>query len=631
MSEPSNALTSEPVPATNNQQEQNQGFWSNIFSQVPRMLLMYFLANSAMNMFFKPSVTPTTTVPDAAHPTTNEIGNLHAAWKLGSYMDVYFYADSNPTFSSFDDDSKLIYKQSKVKFGDFNDVREATVTIPCTPEIQNNGSLYGHFYLTRPGKSPSFYSKEASESTIYHRKLLTRYMPKKKVIRKKNLINDENEGKDVEEDVEIPNQIVSYWWPNVTMNIVALDSMINLKSLPPKIIQQIRLDETGTQYFPIFYTNDFWMLTENLMLINSTVQELNMTITFEPLSMWKFQLYTQFEESFRMQTEMMGVDKSETEQIKRMFLDTNPILLGITVLVSVLHSVFDFLAFKNDIKFWKDKKDMEGLSFRAIILNVIFQTIIFLYLLDNDTSYMVLFSTGAGLLIEFWKINKTVIIKQKATFPYLDFIDRYKPSKLTAKTQKYDQMAFNYLSYAFFPLMVLYTIYSVMYETHKSWYSFVLGTLVGFVYTFGFISMTPQLFINYKLKSVANMPWKTFMYKALNTFIDDLFAFVIKMPWLHRLACLRDDIVFFVYLYQRWIYPEDKRRRNEFGQVGEEIGEDNDDESESEGDEPVPKAIKEATESNSKLVHRKAQKESTTTTTTTDKEQNKLPNSKKTK
>ena len=58
------------------------------------------------------------------------------------------------------------------------------------------------------------------------------------------------------------------------------------------------------------------------------------------------------------------------------------------------------------------------------------------------------------------------------------------------------------------------------------------------------------------------------MYKSLNTFVDDLFAFVIKMPWLHRLACLRDDVIFFVYLYQRWIYPEDKRRRNEFGQVG---------------------------------------------------------------
>ncbi|KAJ7383976.1 Cleft lip and palate transmembrane protein 1 like protein [Desmophyllum pertusum] len=34
--------------------------------------------------------------------------------------------------------------------------------------------------------------------------------------------------------------------------------------------------------------------------------------------------------------------------------------------------------------------------------------------------------------------------------------------------------------------------------------------------------MTPQLFINYKMKSVAHLPWRMMTYKALNTFIDDL-------------------------------------------------------------------------------------------------------------
>jgi hypothetical protein len=83
--------------------------------------------------------------------------------------------------------------------------------------------------------------------------------------------------------------------------------------------------------------------------------------------------------------------------------------------------------------------------------------------------------------------------------------------------------------------------------------------------------MTPQLFINYKLKSVAHLPWKVFVYKALNTFIDDLFAFVIKMPWLHRLACFRDDALFLIFLYQYFAYPVDYKRINEFGQsfVGE--------------------------------------------------------------
>ena len=47
--------------------------------------------------------------------------------------------------------------------------------------------------------------------------------------------------------------------------------------------------------------------------------------------------------------------------------------------------------------------------------------------------------------------------------------------------------------------------------------------------------------------------------------MDDCFAFVIKMPTLHRLSVFRDDLVFAIYVYQRWVYKVDKRRANEFG------------------------------------------------------------------
>jgi hypothetical protein len=83
---------------------------------------------------------------------------------------------------------------------------------------------------------------------------------------------------------------------------------------------------------------------------------------------------------------------------------------------------------------------------------------------------------------------------------------------------------------------------------------------------FGFVMMTPQLFINYKLGSVAHLNWRTMTYKSINTFIDDLFAFVIKMPIMHRLACLRDDVIFFIFCYQRYKYKTDYSRVNEFGQ-----------------------------------------------------------------
>ena len=43
-----------------------------------------------------------------------------------------------------------------------------------------------------------------------------------------------------------------------------------------------------------------------------------------------------------------------------------------------------------------------------------------------------------------------------------------------------------------------------------------------------------------------------FLVQAFNTFIDDVFAFIIVMPTAHRIACFRDDVVFVIYLYQRW-------------------------------------------------------------------------------
>ena len=46
-------------------------------------------------------------------------------------------------------------------------------------------------------------------------------------------------------------------------------------------------------------------------------------------------------------------------------------------------------------------------------------------------------------------------------------------------------MAFKYLSRALVPLLLGYAVYSLVYEEHKGWYSFVVGMLAGSVYTFG--------------------------------------------------------------------------------------------------------------------------------------------------
>lgn len=188
---------------------------------------------------------------------------------------------------------------------------------------------------------------------------------------------------------------------------------------------------------------------------------------------------------------------------------------------------------------------------------------------------MILASQGMGILLEFWKITKMVNVRIRpnpdSIIPYrIAFEDKHKLSETEEKTKEYDAVAFKYLYAVAVPLLIAYATYSLIYETHKSWYSFIIATLVGSVYAYGFLMMVPSLYINYRLKSVAHMPARAMTYKFLNTFIDDLFAFTIKMPMLHRIATLRDDVIFFVYLYQSYKYKVDYKRVNEFGQGGDD-------------------------------------------------------------
>ena len=59
------------------------------------------------------------------------------------------------------------------------------------------------------------------------------------------------------------------------------------------------------------------------------------------------------------------------------------------MVISISHTVFEMLAFKNDIQFWKTKDNLKGLSIRAVLFNCFCQLIVLLYICDNDTNTMV--------------------------------------------------------------------------------------------------------------------------------------------------------------------------------------------------------------------------------------------------
>ena len=342
------------------------------------------------------------------------------------------------------------------------------------------------------------------------------------------------------------------------LSILTQDVALPRKEIPGEIYPLIRLKEPEKKtYLPLLFVNELSQRIEHLVVVNKTDTVTDITLVYTPISWGKMRIFLQFSAALKSMTGL-GFSDKDIDEVKGIFADTNITLLFVTFVVSTFHLLFDVLAFKNDISFWSGRTNLTGLSTRTLVWRAFSQTIIFLYLLEENTSLLVLVPSGISVVIEFWKVTKAFGFDFTRGF-YRKFEDSSQNS--TEKvTESIDTEAMKYLSYVLYPLLIGGAAYSLLYTPHKSWYSWTINSMVNGVYAFGFLFMLPQLFVNYRLKSVAHLPMRAFMYKAFNTFIDDLFAFIITMPTAHRVACFRDDVVFIIYMYQRWLYPIDQTR-----------------------------------------------------------------------
>lgn len=165
---------------------------------------------------------------------------------------------------------------------------------------------------------------------------------------------------------------------------------------------------------------------------------------------------------------------------------------------------------------------------RSVFFNIFQSLIVLLYVFDNETNTMVRISVCVGILIELWKVPKILnfevgrLIRLStidklssssfrsacptkhglASFPNTNIsISSLTPKRPRPTTIEYVhlptipdspvrflprlQMAFKYLSWILFPLVLGYACYLLMYHEQKSWYSFCLSTVYGFLLTFG--------------------------------------------------------------------------------------------------------------------------------------------------
>lgn len=510
------------APAAQAEQSWQDRIWS-----VGKQIAFFIAIQFAIRQFMGGAKQTPTPAPESAPVAEVDWSrtpqNVYPLWQDNQTLDISLYISPSvamPSFASMKKESLIVNEKNFSMKGDTRDIHK-TFSVPAS--VQDNGTLWAHLFVGQQGAALDPAVASYNPAQAYRMSWpLTEYLGQKRIRKTRNLL-EAREDDEVEEPEPQGPKIASYYHPNFTLAFIPGIGAASYVNLHPAIKQFYVLETTGKRdasgkngwYYPVIYPNTFFQLKKDMYELNTTIpiDELPINIHISTMASWQFQLMAAMDSGMKDtarkaalgETTPGGGDGSELEMIKTVLLDSNIYLLATTVVVTILHTIFELLAFSSDVGHWRKKKDNVGVSVRTILSNVVMQTIIFLYLLDNNenTSWMILFGQGIGIAIEAWKVTKTVDVRvrepQQGSFfhgklPYVVvFEDKHKLSETEEKTEEYDQIAFKYMGIIAVPLLLAYAVYSLMYETHKSWYSFVITTLVGSVYAYGFLMMVSYL------------------------------------------------------------------------------------------------------------------------------------------
>lgn len=306
-----------------------------------------------------------TVVPGEYNPIPQSIAPI---WPLNSSLDISIYVSPSLIMPSLDRAPResLILEEKDFTLGDWKDKRVIDTTFPVPKEAQQNGTLWAHFYVALHGNSLDPTAGDYNVATAYHFfRPLNQVLAKKKVVKTKRLLGSSNSTEDDAEPTPSGPVLASYYHPNFTMSFIPDSGYQSYVNMHPAVRSHVTLEATGTRdktgqngwYYPVLYVNTFWQLRDHMIEMNNTIKTLPIHITLNNLNNWKFALYASVDESVKTNQRNIAAggpvtaqgDGSEFEEFKRVLIDTNIYLLSTTAIVSVLHMIFEMLAFKSDI------------------------------------------------------------------------------------------------------------------------------------------------------------------------------------------------------------------------------------------------------------------------------------------
>lgn len=299
-------------------------------------------------------------------------------------------------------------------------------------------------------------------------------------------------------------------------------------------------------YRPVVFPNDFWLAKKDAYPINdTTLNALPLTVHLESINVWKFNVYAVLaskEDDQQTNSSQLGLDEN-------LSVMDQGYMFSITLLTCFMHGLFEMLAFKNDIGFYRAKTHRIGISVNSLMIHIAIQIILFTYTMDFSSNAIRECIQLTHLCVNIWKLNHVWlhdyewVIEQGSNYGFAIKMVRTATRgkhKLVeqgeAKTQQLDAVAVKLLALIAVPLFAVYNAYHYYYHYNMLIYhqlknicmedwtkKVIINGIVNFLSIFGpFMVVYPQIYINYKMDMVNHISTNTMVYKIINVAVGKL-------------------------------------------------------------------------------------------------------------
>lgn len=367
---------------------------STAIAYIPRLIMLY-AAITAFDAF----TGSTRKQRSGARPAVSRAGGAVAASRpltngfAGVPLELRVYLSEREAFAAFDDEP-VWREQFALSYSGSGPVARLNHTHRASRALmRNETSLWAHIYLTRSGASPDPRSAQHSPAlTAERHHCLVAYKRAPARRRERSLISGAAGGGAAEAEARAPEAgelshdreperpLVPHWIPSLSIAVSSeLSIYARRSSVPEVLLEHLALPAAaggagpaghtalgsglpaqGTPegapslyYLPRPWVNDVWLPESAIQPLNESTPLLRLELELRVVSLVKLTLLSQLSKSLQQQARMHADSAggaAASEELRRMLTETNPYLLLLTFAVTLLHSLFDFLAFRNDIK-----------------------------------------------------------------------------------------------------------------------------------------------------------------------------------------------------------------------------------------------------------------------------------------